>query len=110
MARRSLVFLFALAVGDYLVWNWSLNGNHDVIALVSGLTLPPLVLACTWMLAVGGARLVSRLAQRNERQAPAAPTRSRGYRTHAQRLPETAAADAGSTQGEPQPASRKIAA
>ena len=38
-------------LGDYLLWNWSLNGNHDVLALVSGLTLPPLALACLWLLA-----------------------------------------------------------
>ena len=42
MSRRPLVFVSGLTVGDYLLWNWSLNGNHDVLALVSGLTLPPL--------------------------------------------------------------------
>ena len=50
MARRPLVFVLVLTVGDYLVWNWSLNGNHDVLALASGLTLPPLALASLWML------------------------------------------------------------
>ena len=45
MSRRTLVFVLGLTVGDYLLWSWSLNGNHDVIALASGLTLPPLALA-----------------------------------------------------------------
>ena len=45
MSHRPLVFVSGLTVGDYLLWNWSLNSNHDVIALVSGLTLPPLALA-----------------------------------------------------------------
>ena len=38
MSHRPLVFLSGLTVGDYLLWNWSLNGNHDVLALISGLT------------------------------------------------------------------------
>jgi len=47
-----LVVTGGLALGDYLLWNWSLNANHDVLALISGLTLPPLVLALVWMLAL----------------------------------------------------------
>ncbi len=62
MSRRSLVFVTALTVGDYLLWNWSLNGNHDVLALVSGLTLPPLAVVCVWLLALSVARLLARSA------------------------------------------------
>jgi hypothetical protein len=47
-------------VGDYLLWNWSLNANHEVIALVSGLTLPPLALSAVWLLALTVARLLGR--------------------------------------------------
>jgi hypothetical protein len=47
-----LVVVSGLALGDYLLWNWSLNANHDVLALISGLTLPPLVLALVWLLVV----------------------------------------------------------
>jgi hypothetical protein len=53
---RRLVVLCALAIGDYLLWNWSLNANHDVLALISGLTLPPLVLALVWLTVVGAMR------------------------------------------------------
>jgi hypothetical protein len=49
-----------LTIGDYLLWNWSLNGNHDVLALVSGLTLPPLAIVVLWLLAVTVARLLAR--------------------------------------------------
>ena len=42
VSHRPLAFVPGSPLGDYLLWNWSLNGNHDVLALVSGLTLPPL--------------------------------------------------------------------
>ncbi len=59
-----------LAAGDYLLWNWSLQGNHDVLALVSGLTLPPLAIALVWLLALAAARLLASTtrAQRERRQ------------------------------------------
>ena len=62
MPRRPSVFVLALTVGDYLLWNWSLNGNHDVIALVSGLTLPPLALVSLWILVLGAMKLVATVA------------------------------------------------
>ncbi len=49
-----------LTIGDYLLWNWSLNANHDVLALVSGLTLPPLAIACAWLIALTVMRLLAR--------------------------------------------------
>lgn len=64
MSRRPLVLVSGLTVVDYLLWNWSLNANRDVLALVSGLTLPPLVIALVWLLAVTFARLVARSASR----------------------------------------------
>jgi hypothetical protein len=79
VARRPLVFVLLLTVGDYLVWNWSLNGNHDVIALASGLSLPPLALASIWLLAISGARLLGALARRPPADAMAPLRRSRGY-------------------------------
>jgi hypothetical protein len=54
-----LVPVLGLAIGDYLLWNWSLNGSHDVLALVSGLTLPPLAVACIWLLVLSVADLVA---------------------------------------------------
>jgi len=108
VARRPLVFVLLLTVGDYLLWNWSLNGNHDVIALASGLTLPPLALASIWLLAVAGARLLGGLARRPPAGATAVRRRSRGYgsepgRTEGQDA--TAARNASTEAG-----SRKIAA
>lgn len=64
MSHRPLVFVTGLAVGDYLLWNWSLNGNHTVLALVSGLTLPPLAVAWLWLLTMSVARLIARTARR----------------------------------------------
>ena len=79
MSRRPSVFVLALTVGDYLLWNWSLNGDHTVIALVAGLTLPPLALVSFWILAVGAMRLVATAVRRTpdaERQLrPAARTK-----------------------------------
>jgi hypothetical protein len=64
VSHRPLVFVSGLTVGDYLLWNWSLNGNHDVLALVSGLTLPPLAVAALWLLTMSVARLIARSARR----------------------------------------------
>src|SRR5262249_43947298 len=54
-----------LTIGDYFLWNWSLNGSHDVLALVSGLTLPPLAAAFVWLVALTAARLLGRMARRS---------------------------------------------
>jgi hypothetical protein len=64
VSHRPLVFLSGLTLGDYLLWSWSLNGNHDVIALVAGLTLPPLAVACIWLLALSVARVLASTARR----------------------------------------------
>jgi hypothetical protein len=62
--HRTLVLVSGLTVGDYLLWNWSLNANHEVTALVSGLTLPPLVLLALWRIAVAVARALAWAASR----------------------------------------------
>jgi hypothetical protein len=73
VSRRPLVSVSAITLGDYLLWNWSLKGDHGVLALIAGLTLPPLVLACLWLLTLTLARLIAD-AMRN----PGAPlTRER---------------------------------
>jgi predicted lipid-binding transport protein (Tim44 family) len=61
---RPLAIFVVLAGGDYLLWNWSLNGNHDIIALVAGVTLMPLVIAILWLLVVGAARMLADATQR----------------------------------------------
>jgi hypothetical protein len=75
VSHRPLVFVSGLTVADYLLWNWSLNSNHDVLALVSGLTLPPLAVGCLWLLALTLARAIAGYAWR-----PAARTRIRSSR------------------------------
>ena len=62
MHHRPLALVSVLAGGDYLLWNWSLQGSHDVLALVSGLTLTPLAIALLWLLVLNGARLLGRIA------------------------------------------------
>jgi hypothetical protein len=64
VSHRPLALVSVLAVGDYLLWNWSLNGNHDVLALVSGLTLPPLAIACVWLIALSVMRLLAHSVDR----------------------------------------------
>ena len=81
MSHRPLVFLSGLTAGDYLLWNWSLNGNHDVLALISGLTLPPLGLAWVWLLALGAARLLARFTRRSGGAAADRGATSRAQQT-----------------------------
>lgn len=57
--RRLLACVLLLTLGDYLLWNWSLGGNHDVLGLVSGLALPPLLIAVVWLLARGALRVLA---------------------------------------------------
>jgi hypothetical protein len=64
-----LAIVSGLTIGDYLLWNWSLNGSHDVLALVSGLTLPPLAAAFLWLIALTGARLLARTRRPGARKA-----------------------------------------
>jgi hypothetical protein len=62
--HRPLALVSVLAGGDYLLWNWSLQGSHDVLALISGLTLTPLAIALLWLLALNAARVLGWIAQR----------------------------------------------
>ncbi len=81
MSHRPLVLVGGLTAGDYLLWNWSLNSNHEVLALVSGLTLPPLAVACVWLLALNVARLIARSTRgRAERLARRAVLRQEAAR------------------------------
>jgi hypothetical protein len=59
VSHRPLATVCGLTIGDYLLWNWSLNANHAVLALVSGLTLPPLAIAFVWLLVLTLARLLA---------------------------------------------------
>jgi hypothetical protein len=98
-----------LTLCDYLLWNWSLNSNHAVLEVVSGLTLPPLLVALLWLLALtfarllahGGSRSLDRAEvrrARRRRQRRARSTRARtGSRSAAPQ--DTPAGEAASAQG-----------
>jgi hypothetical protein len=101
---RPLVFFSGLTFGDYLLWNWSLNSNHGVLALVAGLTLPPLALASLWLLGLAAARLLARTARR-PRSAQARRGARGGSRATAAAVAEQDGA--GASTGAP---ARKIAA
>jgi hypothetical protein len=62
--QRPFAVVGVVALGDYLLWNWSLGANHEVVALVSGVTLIPLLIAFAWLLLVAVARLIGHVAQR----------------------------------------------
>jgi hypothetical protein len=70
---RPLAAVALLALGDYLLWNWSLSVNRDILALVSGMTLIPLLIACVWLLVLSVARLIARTAQRPQASARTRP-------------------------------------
>jgi hypothetical protein len=59
VSHRPLALVSALTLGDYLLWNWSLGANHEIAALVSGLTLPPLAIAFAWLTVLSVARLIA---------------------------------------------------
>jgi hypothetical protein len=81
VSHRPLAIVSGLTIGDYLLWNWSLNANHDVLSLISGLTLPPLVIAFLWLFARTVARLIARstrpLIKRSHESADASADRRR---------------------------------
>jgi hypothetical protein len=81
VSHRPLALVFGLTLGDYLLWSWSLNGNHDVLALVSGFTLPPLAVACAWMLALTLTRLIARSTRHSRAQAAAGRRHAAGRGT-----------------------------
>jgi len=89
VSHRPLVFIAGLTLGDYLLWNWSLSGNHDVLAVAAGLTLPPLALATLALLAVtllrAFARSARKVALQGSRRRAAVPTAHAPRRLHASR-------------------------
>jgi hypothetical protein len=72
--QRPLVLVSGLTFGDFLLWHWSLNAGHDILALVSGVTLVPLLLLVVLM----AAKTVMRaLVIRTPRRAGAAQATER---------------------------------
>ncbi len=60
VSRRPLVTVPALTLGDLLLWHWSLTAPHTVLAIVAGLTLPPLLVASMWLVGLACVRLLAR--------------------------------------------------
>jgi hypothetical protein len=104
MLRRPLAILTALAIADYLLWDWSVAGNHDVFAIISGLTLVPLILAVLWLLALTVVRMLARTAQ-----GSADRRRSRTSATVSDSAGPAAAGQQLEVEGRP-PAAPKVAA
>lgn len=71
MRFRALAFLLVLTVADYLLWNWSIAGGHDILSLVAGLTLLPLGTVSIAQLALAAARLIGFLLGRPSRSVRA---------------------------------------
>jgi hypothetical protein len=63
-----LAVVFALVAIDYVVWNWAIGANHEILALIAGLAMAPLAIALAWLaaLALGSGALV--LARRFAQQ------------------------------------------
>jgi hypothetical protein len=95
-----------LTVGDYLLWSWSLGGNHDVLALISGLTLPPLAVVCLWLLVLSTARLIAHIARRPVRRLAQRPVTRRQRRPNVNVVAQESTTGAASTGTQP----RKLAA
>jgi hypothetical protein len=53
-----LPLLLAVVAADYALWDWSIASGHDIVSLVSGLTLLPMATIALGMLAVATARLL----------------------------------------------------
>ncbi len=118
VSHRPLAIVSGLTIGDYLLWNWSLNANHDVLALVSGLTLPPLAIAWVWLIAVTVARLLARTTRgaarwrtlpRPAKEGAPAPAQGEPPRAYAAGALERSPVK-GSPAPSPTRSSRKVAA
>ena len=90
---RALAGPLALTGGDYLLWNWSLSSGHDIVALIAGLTLLPLVAVSGGLVGLLALSLLARFARGSS-------TMARSMRTSPGTNPTTA------EQARPQAAER----
>jgi hypothetical protein len=81
---RALVLPLAATGGDYLLWNWSLSTGHEIVALVAGLTLLPLVAVSCGLVGLTVLSLVARITRRSS-------TMTRSMRTSSKNRPRPAA-------------------
>src|SRR5712691_11855497 len=52
MVLAPLAVVFALVAIDYGIWTWAIGANHEVVSLVAGLAMAPLVIALAWLAAL----------------------------------------------------------
>ncbi|HUH81048.1 MAG TPA: hypothetical protein VLZ06_06945 [Solirubrobacteraceae bacterium] len=104
MSRRPLVTVPALTLGDLLLWHWSLAAHREVLALVSGLSLPPLAVASTWLVAFACVRVLARGVRAPFTRAPARPATPRPSATRS-----TAPRPAQPRPAQPRPAQVPVA-
>jgi hypothetical protein len=109
VSPRPLALLCGLTIGDYLLWNWSLSGDHGAVALVAGLSLPPLALACVALLAVNLGRLLTRSARRARMLAHDRRLAEQARRLNAGYRPAGSAAASRSADQPPAPATSSSA-
>jgi len=95
---RALLFLLVLTVGDYLLWQWSIAGSHDILSLLAGFTLVPLAAVSAWRLALAAAGLLSRVLGRPSANARAA-ARAAHAAEMARRTPPDPAVEPDSSSG-----------
>jgi hypothetical protein len=69
---RRLIFVALLSGCDYLLWDWSLAGNHSGEAIVSGLTLPVLLAVLVWLTVLTLARAIGSSRSRRTTGSPVA--------------------------------------
>jgi fatty acid desaturase len=97
---RPLAFVAAIAGADYVLWNRSAEGNHALLALVSGFALVPLLIALVWLVLLCSARLLLERSQRRADRAQARLTRqAHGAATMAGRWDEEREASAADASG-----------
>jgi membrane protein implicated in regulation of membrane protease activity len=72
---RALAFLLVLTAGDYLLWDWSIAGGHDIVSLVAGLTLLPLAAVSFGGLVLAAGRLLRLVVGRSSTSSRAEASR-----------------------------------
>jgi hypothetical protein len=101
-----LAIVAVLAVGDCLLWNWSLAANQDTVALLSGLALPFLAVVLVRLMVRHLARLGIRFVRLRRISASSRWRAGFGGR----KLPRASPAASGETGVATSTQSEKIAA
>jgi hypothetical protein len=110
VSPRPLALVSGLTVGDYFLWSWSLNGNHDVLALIAGLSLPPLIVATLWLMALSLAGLLTRIISRPAARSTGKHQRRRIRRRHPRPSPASMRDEHAATAAQARADARKLAA